>query len=404
VADSLYPLTVPKWGIEMQEGTITGWQVPAGASVTKGDELIDIETDKIVNTLEAPVSGVVCKQIAGEGDTLKVGELLGVIATADVSDAEIDAFIAGFEPADASFGIDDDAAAGGDKGTTAAGEAEPQASSRSASELPVTEPPAAGGAVRVSPVARRLAKQLGVDLSTVSGTGRNGRISREDVERAAAGSAPAAPSAVPLTSRRQSIARRLVAAKQAVPHYYLTRSFDMSAALAKKSDDVAVNALIMQAVARALLEHPLLNSHYTEDGIAGRSSVDINMAIDTEQGLVAPLLRGVQSMDAAELTAASRQLAERARNNALTADDLEPGGFTVSNLGVLGIQAFTAIITPPQTGILAVGAVTETPVVSAGNVVVTPMMAATLSADHRVVDGADAARFLATLAQEIDKL
>jgi len=395
VAEPLYPLTVPKWGIEMQEGTITGWQVPAGAKVTKGDELIDIETDKIVNTLEAPVSGVVCKQIAGEGDTLKVGELLGVIATADVSDAEIDAFIANFTPADASFGIDDETGGDGADNTEAAAAESPQAAE---------PPPAAGGAVRVSPVARRLAKQLGVDLSTVSGTGRNGRISREDVERAAAGNLPAAPAAVPLTSRRQSIARRLVAAKQDVPHYYLTRTVDMSAALARKSGDVAVNALIMQAVGRALLEHPLLNSHYTDDGIVGRSSVDINMAVDTEQGLVAPLLRGVESMDPAELTAASRQLAERARNNSLTADDLEPGGFTVSNLGVLGIDAFTAIITPPQTGILAVGAVTETPVAAAGGVVVKPVMAVTLSADHRVVDGADAARFLATLAQEIDKL
>ncbi len=402
MADPLYPLTVPKWGIEMQEGTITGWQVPAGAKVSKGDELIDIETDKIVNTLEAPVSGVVCKQVAGEGDTLKVGELLGVIATADVSDAEIDAFIANFEPADASFGIDDDA--GSDEPKTAVAAAEDKPAEQTPASPRAAEPPAAGGAVRVSPVARRLAKQLGVDLSTVSGTGRNGRISREDVERAAAGNAPAAPAAVPLTSRRQSIARRLVAAKQDVPHYYLTRSVDMSAALAAKSGDVAVNALIMQAVGRALLAHPLLNSHYTDDGVVSRSSVDINMAVDTEQGLVAPLLRGIESMDAAELTAASRQLAERARNNSLAADDLEPGGFTVSNLGVLGITAFTAIITPPQTGILAVGAVTETPVAGAGGVVTKPMMAVTLSADHRVVDGADAARFLAALAQEIDKL
>ena len=410
MADALYPLTVPKWGIEMQEGTITGWQVPAGASVAKGDELIDIETDKIVNTLEAPVSGVVCKQLAGEGDTLKVGELLGVIATAEVSDAEIDAFVADFKPADASFGIDEDEGVDGaaDNPLDNSTDSSAGSSTDSSAEHPApqaAERAAAGGAVRVSPVARRLAKQLGVDLSTVSGTGRNGRISREDVERAATGGAPAAaPAATPLTSRRQSIARRLVAAKQDVPHYYLTRSVDMSAALARKSGEVAVNALIMQAVAQALLEHPLLNSHYTDDGIVNRASVDINMAVDTEQGLVAPLLRDTQSMDAAELTAASRQLAERARNNSLTADDLEPGGFTVSNLGVLGVAAFTAIITPPQTGILAVGAVTETPVISAGDVVAKPMMTVTLSADHRVVDGADAARFLATLAQEIDKL
>ncbi|MEM8817526.1 MAG: dihydrolipoamide acetyltransferase family protein, partial [Pseudomonadota bacterium] len=374
MANVLYPLTVPKWGIEMQEGTVTGWQVAAGANVSKGDELIDIETDKIVNTLEAPVSGVVCKQIAGEGETLKVGELLGVIATGDVTDAEIDEFVAGFEPADASFGIDDEPAAAGEP----AAAAEPAADSA-----------ASTAAVRVSPVARRLAKQLGVDLATVSGTGRNGRISKEDVERAAAASAaPVEALVTPLTSRRQSIARRLVAAKQDVPHYYLNRTVDMSRALERKSESVAVNALVMLAVAKALVEHPLLNSHYTSEGLAARPTVDINMAIDTEQGLVAPLLREVNTLNAAALTAASRELAERARANGLSQSDLESGGFTVSNLGVLGITDFTAIITPPQTGILAVGAVRETPVVSGGSIAAKPLMTVTLSADHRVVDGA----------------
>ena len=392
MADALYPITVPKWGIEMQEGTITAWQVAPGAVVAKGDELIDIETDKIVNSVEAPVSGTVCRQLVGEGETLKVGELLGVIATGDASETDIDAFVAAFTPADASFGIGDS-----DDASVSAAASEPSEFSES------SEPSAT---VRVSPVARRLAKQLGIDLATLTGSGRNGRISRQDVERAAAARGPSAPrqdsvAATPLTGRRQTIARRLAAAKQDIPHYYVTRRIDMQAALAAKREGVSVNAIIMHAVAKAMEAEPLLNSHLGDAGLIARDAVDLNMAVDTAQGLVAPLLRDVRAMTLEALTAASRDLAARARGNALDKGDLEIGGFTVSNLGMLGVDAFTAIITPPQTGILAVGTVTETPVAANGEIALRPQLTVTLSADHRVVDGADAARFLASLADAL---
>ena len=372
--DKLYPITVPKWGIEMQEGTITGWQVAVGTPVAKGDELIDIETDKIVNTMEAPVDGVVCRQIAAEDDTLKVGELLGVIATADASDEEIDAFVRDFVPADASFGIDDEAPA----------------------PVADVEKPAADesqGSVRVSPVARRRAKELGVDLSTVKGTGRNGRISKEDVEAAAQGAASAGPEATPLSSRRRSIARKLVASKQDIPHYYLTRSIDATHALSLKSDTVSLNAIILKAVANALTQHANVNCHVSDAGVTHRGSVDINMAVDTEQGLSAPLLSNVDQMALPALTEASAALAEKARSNKLEAADLDPGGFTVSNLGPLGIESFTAIITPPQAAVLAVGAIS-----------VDNRFKVTLSADHRVIDGADGARFLQTLNERMQDL
>ena len=389
MADALYPITVPKWGIEMQEGTITAWQVAPGTVVAKGDELIDIETDKIVNSVEAPVSGTVCRQLVGEGETLKVGELLGVIATGDASETDIDAFVAAFTPADASFGIGDS-----DDAPVSAAASEP-------SEL--SEPSAT---VRVSPVARRLAEQLGIDLATLTGSGRNGRISRQDVERAAAARGPAAArqdsvAATPLTGRRQTIARRLAAAKRDIPHYYVTRRIDMQAALAAKREGVSVNAIIMHAVAKAMEAEPLLNSHLGDAGLIARDAVDLNMAVDTAQGLVAPLLRDVRAMTLEALTAAARDLATRARSNALDKADLEIGGFTVSNLGTLGVDAFTAIITPPQTGILAVGTVTETPVAANGEIALRPQLTVTLSADHRVVDGADAARFLASLADAL---
>ncbi len=373
--DTLYPVTVPKWGIEMQEGTITGWQVASGSAVEKGDELIDIETDKIVNTMEAPVDGVLCRQIAEEGDTLKVGELLGVIATADATDADIDAFIEGFVPADASFGIDDE--------------------EESAPEPAAATPAAAAvSAVRVSPVAKRLALKLGIDLSTVVGTGRNGRISKEDVEAAVAGQSakPTSAAIESFTSRRKTIAKRLVAAKQDIPHYYLTRSIGARNLLALKSPDVSLNAGILKAVSLALAEHPRINCHVLEDAIELRSTVDINMAVDTEQGLSAPLLRDVNHLSLPDLTRASADLAERSRANVLNAKDLELGGFTVSNLGALGIEAFTAIINPPQAAILAVGAVVDR------------QLKVTLSADHRVIDGADGARFLQTLAARMEDI
>ncbi len=378
MAEALYPVTVPKWGIEMQEGTVTGWQVSTGSALKKGDELIDIETDKIVNTMEAPVDGVLCRQLAQEGDTLKVGELLGVIATDEALESDIDAFIAAFQPADASFGIDDDTM----EGQAAAPAAAPDTTS----------------AVRVSPVAKRLAKKLGVDLSTVKGTGRNGRISKEDVEAAAASAGDATSSTrESLSSRRQAIARKLVAAKLEIPHYYLTRSIAAENLLSLKSADVSLNAVMLKAVALALTEHPRVNCHVLGDALDVRSSIDINMAIDTDQGLIAPLLRDVDRLSLAELSRTAAELARRARANELKAADLELGGFTVSNLGGLGIESFTAIINPPQAAILAVGAI-ELDTKDGSRFKVT------LSADHRVIDGADGARFLQTLASRMEDI
>lgn len=405
MADVLYPITVPKWGIEMQEGTITGWQVALGAAVSKGDELIDIETEKIVNTMEAPVDGIVCRQLVGEGETLKVGELLGVIATAETGDDEIEAFVRDFVPADASFGMDGDDV-GDDIKDKIVTQQSSAASPKESADIPDAAAAVQGDQIRVSPVARRLAKKLGVDLTTVRGTGRNGRISKEDVEAAAAAKGNAqgssAAAATPLTSRRQTIARRLVAAKREIPHYYLTRSIDMQAALAVKTDTVSLNAIIIAAVAKALAEHPKLLCHVIENAVVQLRTIDINMAVDTEQGLSAPLLRNVDSMSLSELTTASTALAERARANQLSAADLEPGGFTVSSLGALGVESFTAIINPPQAAILAIGAIVEHPALRSGELVVERRMKVTLSSDHRVIDGADGARFLNTLAEQLE--
>lgn len=390
----IYPVTIPKWGIEMQEGTVTEWRVAVGEPVDKGDELIDIESDKIVNTMEAPVSGVLRRIVAEVDETLKVGQLLGVIASPDTDEDAIDAFIAGFVPADAGFGIDEDDT----------GESEPRQAA------PETRAPAStpGGEVRVSPVARRLAEKLGVDLAAVTGTGRNGRISTDDVEAAARGKAgepgdPAAPAAVPLSSRALAAARRLVESKQTIPHFYLQRDLDLRNALAAKDrEGVAFTALLLKAMSDALQNCSTVNAHFVDDALQPQQGVAINVAVDTEAGLVAPVLRDLQNASPKDIATRLRDLAERARGQALSREDLAPGGATLSNLGMFGITQFSAIINPPQVAILAVGRLRPLELeVGAGAV---PALTATLSCDHRAIDGASGARFLAALQEALDAL
>lgn len=398
-ASGIYPVTVPKWGIEMQEGTITGWLCEVGSALQKGDELVDIETDKIVNTMESPASGTLRRTLVAEGETLKVGELLGIIAPAETPDEAIDAFIAAFIPADASFGVGDELddlprteAATATTGSNAASNAAP-------------------AGISVSPIARRLAEQLGVDLRTITPSGTGGRISKEDVEQAAArqqgnestDSSPAAesaPAAVKLSGRGLAQARRMTEAKQTIPHFYLSRELDMRAALdAQQLLDVPLTSIIVQAVARAIQQQPAINAHFRDDSLEPQAVISINIAVDTPEGLVAPLLRDVATADVAEIAQRLRALAERARARELKADDLQSGSLTLSNLGMFGITQFSAIINPPQVAILAVGVVRPLLMEMDGPMI--PAMNATLSCDHRALDGAAGARFLQALQKAL---
>ena len=399
-------LTMPNWGIEMQEGTVTAWHVEPGRRVEKGDPLLDVETEKIVNSVESPASGTLRIVLAGAGDTFKVGELIGVLAEPGVGDAEVDAFIRNFRPADTSFDRDE-AAAG--------------APAAAPSPSPAAPPPPAsdeGDEPRVSPIARRLAEKLGIDPSLIVGTGRNGRVSKEDVEayaaRLASQPAAAAPAtstaATPLrrerlTSMRATIARRLGESKQTIPHYRVAIDLDVDALLARRKSladsgvKVSVNDLLLEAVARALVRHPRVNAQFDGNEVLEFGQADIAVAVATDSGLITPVIRAADGKPVERLSAEARELAERARTGKLTREEITGGTFTVSNLGMYGIKSFDAIVNPPQVAILAVGAAEARPVVRDGVLAVGTRMTVTLSSDHRVVDGAAAAAFLATLAE-----
>ena len=402
-------LTMPKWGIEMQEGTVTAWHIEPGRRVEKGEPLLDVETEKIVNSVESPASGTLRIVLAGAGDTCKVGELVGVLAEPGVGDAEVDAFIRNFRPADTSFERDD----------SAGGEAPAATAAAAATAQPATPaaPSEDGDEPRVSPIARRLAEKLGIDPSRIVGTGRNGRVSKEDVEAYAAKLA-AAPAPAPeataaatplrrerLTSMRATIARRLGESKQTIPHYRVSIDLDADALLARRralADTgvrVSVNDLLLEAVARALVRHPRVNAQFDGNEVLEFGQADVAVAVATDSGLITPVIRAADGKPVERLAAESRDLAARARAGKLTREEITGGTFTVSNLGMYGIKSFDAIINPPQVAILAVGAAEPRPVVRDGALAVGTRMTVTLSSDHRVVDGAAAAAFLATLAE-----
>jgi pyruvate dehydrogenase E2 component (dihydrolipoamide acetyltransferase) len=411
---SITAICMPKWGIEMTEGTVNGWTVAVGQAVAKGDPVLDVETEKIVNTVEAPATGTLRRQLVETGDVRAVGTLIGVLADASASDADIDAFIASFRGATVNFEPD--------AGTPSASPAAP-----ASAVLAGGDEASADGEQRVSPIARRVAEKLGVDLSKVKGTGRNGRVSKEDVEAYAAATTSAttaAPAAAPpasvteavagQTRRRMSatravIARRLLESSQNIPHFRLACDVDAGRLILKKGDvsdhtstRITVNDMLIRACSIALLKHPLINSQLQGDEIVLFSHADIAVAVATENGLITPIVRQADTLNVAQIARATADLSERALRGALTREEISGGSFTVSNLGMHGIARFDAIINPPQVAILAIGAAEERVVVRNGSPAVARMMTLTLSVDHRVIDGAVGAAFLATLRQLIE--
>lgn len=385
----IYPIAVPKWGIEMVEGTINTWNKQEGDSIAKGDEVFEMESDKIVNVWDAPVAGVLRRIVAQEGDALPVGALLGVIASAEVDDAAIDAFIA-----DYSGGV---------------------AETSAAADAPAAKPGGAGDAsTRSSPSVRKLAQELGVDLNNVTGTGRRGRITDDDVRAAASGGNGAASEGVeviPLSATRKTIAKRLTEAKQQIPHFYLTVEYELDALLAHRESlnaaggqKVSVNDLVVWCVAQALMKEPRVNVNLVGDDIHQFKDANISVAIATDEGLYPATVRTAQEKSPAEIAAAIAELAEKTKTGKLTKEDISGGSFTVSNLGMFGVTNFTAIINPPMGAILALGKGAQKMVVRDGEPAVATVVSATLSCDHRVIDGSVGAKFLQVLGQELSSL
>ena len=398
----IYPIAVPKWGIEMVEGTIVTWTKAVGDAVSKGDEVFEMESDKIVNVWESPVDGVLRRRIVEEGETLPVGELLGVIAAAEVDDAAIDDFISNFAGREAT--------------------ADPEPAIVAAPASPPATPPATGIAPgsdtgrRVNPVVRRLAAELGVDLDTVTGTGRNGRITKEDVELAAqsgggataATAEPADVEVIPLSPIRKTIGKRLSEAKREIPHFYLTTEYELDSMLAHRASlnesggrKVSVNDLLVWCVAQALMKVPQVNVNLVGDDIHQFKHANVAVVIATDDGLYPATVYQADTLSPAEIAARTAALAERARSGSLTREDISGGSFTVSNLGMFGVSTFSAIVNPPMGAILALGKGSEQVVVRDGVPAVATVVNATLSCDHRVIDGVVGARFLEALGQEI---
>jgi pyruvate dehydrogenase E2 component (dihydrolipoamide acetyltransferase) len=389
---------LPRLGQGMEAGTITKWLKSPGDTVEKGEPLFEIDTDKVTQEVESDYAGVLLK-ITLESGEAPVGQTIAYIGTEGEEVAEAAA------PAPAE--------------PEAAPAPAPEPDSAKPNQIRDSAPASAsnGGRIKASPLARRIARERGVDLASLSGTGPDGRIVAEDVERGAVAK-PAAPAAaptgeiesVPLTNIRKTIARRLTAAWEA-PVFQLTVSADMTRAneLVARSRElnpdvrVTVTDLLAKLCAQALMRHRDVNVQYTEDALLKFPTANVGIAVAAPQGLIVPVIRSVERLSLSEVGTARGDIVGRARENKLTAQDLEDGTFTISNLGMYGIEQFVAVINPPQAAILAVGATLDTPVARNGSVEVRPMMTMTLTVDHRAVDGAAGADFLRTVKQYVEE-
>ena len=385
-------IKLPRLGQGMESGTIVRWLKSEGEPVEKGEPLYELDTDKVTQEVEADASGVLLRIAVEEGE-VEVGRTIALIGQEGESVPDEAPAPAPEEPAKPEA-----------KRAAPAAQTLQQTVARSDGR--------GGGRIKASPLARRIARERGVELSSLQGTGPEGRIVAEDVERAAAAAAPAAAvpgppfeaEVVPLTSLRRTVARRMTEAWQA-PAFQISMSADMTRALSIRARLVergdtpkpTISDLLTKVSAAALMRHREVNALYEGDAVRLLASADIGMAVATERGLLVPVIRGCERLTIPEIAAARADLVERARSGKLQQADLEGGSFTISNLGMYGVEQFVAVLNPPQAAILAVGAVQETPVARDGAVEIRPLMTMTLTCDHRSVDGATAADFLRTL-------
>ena len=456
-------LTMPQMGYDMQEGTVVRWLMEEGAEVKIGDPVAEIETDKAVVEFESYAAGILHRILVPEGSTVPVGQAIAIVGAAD---EKISSMPVSLPETDTSGEENKEAEEAPSAAiplpvSSAVIQAPPQPAVPS-SQLPV----------RASPVARRLADEMGIDLSLLTGTGPGGRITKDDVTsyqapaevatpeieavpepepqaepkpvvevevpespRSASAAAPAptslpleelsphsrpseepaakpASEAIPLSRMRQQIARVTLRSKQEKPHFYVTSEIDMTdamtmrqqvnASLEEEGGRITVNDLIIKACVDALSRFPKVNAYLQDDGIVMNDKINVGVAIAIDGGLMMPALLDCGGLSLKDLGQASRDLAERAQRGILQSDEYTGGTFGISNLGMFDVTTFVAIIQPPQTAILAVGTVSKNAVVRNDEIVIRQTMHATLSADHRVVDGAEGAQFLHDIKKSLE--
>ncbi len=403
---------MPKLSDTMEEGVIAAWNVEEGDTVESGDVIAEVETDKATMEVEVFDAGTILKILVDEGDAVPLGGLIAVI---------------GEEGEDISDILEE---AGSEGSSDKSSEKKKEDTDKKAEEGEESFDPVFGdldkkgngqpddGRIKASPLARKMAEEQGIKLSNVEGSGPHGRIIKRDIESYEPSKAPAAAPTATVTQEdkehrvsqmRKTIARRLSESKFSSPHYYETIDIDMSAVwdarkqLNEISDTkISFNDIVVKAVATALLKHPDINSSWQGDKIIEHRNVNVAVAVGIEEGLVTPVIDNTDQKGLQQIAAESKELIEKAQNRDLQPEEMEGSTFTVSNLGMFGIEEFTAIINPPNACILAVGAIREEPVVEDGEVVPGKRMKVTLSSDHRIVDGVSAAQFLNTLKQMLE--
>lgn len=407
-------ITVPRLSDTMTEGKVAKWDKKVGETVKEGDVLAEIETDKAVQDFESEVNGTLLYIGVEEGQSAPVDSILAIIGAAGT---DVSAVVAGFGK--------------GGSTTTAPATSETTSNAPKVEETKTVNTVNAGGRIFASPLAKKIAKDKGIDLSSVAGSGDNGRIVKKDVENftPAAAAAPAqaesaAPKAAPVfvapvvagvdsetpnSQMRNIIAKRLSESKFTAPHYYLITEITMDNAMAARKTinsnpevKISFNDMVIKAVAVALRKHPQVNSNWAGDKIIHHGNINIGVAVAIEDGLVVPVIKNTDFLGLSNISASVKDLAKRARDRKLKANEMEGSTFSVSNLGMFGVESFTSIINQPNSCILSVGAIIQKPVVSNGQIVVGNTMKVSLACDHRVVDGASGAAFLKTLKEYLE--
>ena len=395
-------IVMPQMGYDMQEGTVVRWRKKEGESVARGEVIAEIQTDKATVEFEAYTSGVLRRIVVDEGVAIPVGDLIAVITDPD------EAMPADLAAAPATSAASNNATAATEQASAPAAPASAQPPPSQPSAPPPSE-------TRASPIARRLAREKGIDLSLVTGTGPGGRIVEQDVLSFAEAPPAASPAAVDasagapaaqredLSRMRQAIAKVTSDSKRDAPHFYVTSNVDMTKAMALRRDTndavadgvrVSVNDLVIKAAAIALKRYPKFNAFYRNDHLQMNLGINIGIAIALEAGLIVPGVNNCESKSLVEIAVASRDLIARANSGSLRNEEYSGTTFSISNLGMFDVDSFSAIIFPPHAAVLAVGSVKEQPVVQDGQLAIAQVMTATVSVDHRVADGAEAAQFL----------